>query len=72
MEQTNLYAEQFFKRDVPPTSRVHKWTRSRLDLMEIKKFIAAIIGMGLVSLPRLEDHCNTCWPYSFGNLKSKV
>ena len=36
VEQTNLYAEQFFEReDVPPTSRVHKGSHSRLDLMVV-------------------------------------
>ena len=71
IDQTNLYAEQFLEReDIPPTSRIHEWGRSRLDLVEIKKFLAALIGMGLVNLPRLEDHWSTSWPYASGNFSS--
>ena len=63
--QTNLYASQYIStHNLPPRSRVHSWSHEPFTREELQKFIALVIIMGLVNLPKLEDHWVTTWPYS--------
>ena len=63
--QTRLYASQFISaHTIAPRSRVQQWSGQEFDRDELKKFIALITIMGLVNLPKVEDHWVTSWPYS--------
>ena len=65
VEQTNLYAQQFMAdHNLGPRSRVQQWDCSPHTLSELKKFLALLIGMGLISLPKIEDHWVTTWPFA--------
>ena len=62
VEQTNLYAQQYMdSTNLPPHSRAHGWSRAKFDTVELKKFLAMIITMGLISYPELEDYWSTSW-----------
>ena len=65
VDQTNLYAEQFIANaELGPRFRVHNWSRVPHDINEMKRFLALIVTMGLVSYPTPEDYWSTSWPYS--------
>ena len=71
MDQTSLFAQQFFdSENIPPHFRSHEWNRATFDVVELKIFVATLIGMGLVSLHRIEDHWSTSWPFSSSNFSS--
>ena len=62
---TRLYARQFISaHTIAPRSRVQQWSRQEFDGDELKRFIALVTIMGLVNLPKVEDHWVTSWPYS--------
>ena len=65
VEQTNLFAQQFFdSHDLTQRSRVQQWGRSPHDLVELKKFLAMTIIMGLINYPCTEDCWVTSWPFA--------
>ena len=65
VEQTNLYAQQFLDtHTLGPRSRVHQWLRSSFNVLQLMKFLALTLVMGLVSYPRLEDYWTTSWPFA--------
>ena len=71
VDQTSLFAHQFFdKGNIPPHSRAHEWNRATFDVVELKIFVATLIGMGLVSLHRIEDHWSTSWLFASSNFSS--
>ena len=71
IKQTNLYAQQYTENNnIPSKSRIHEWKKTIFDLSEFKKFLAIIITMGLVSMPRLEDYWGTKWPFVSKNFSS--
>ena len=60
VDQISLFALQLFdKGNIPPHSRAHEWSRATFDVVELKIFVATLIGMGLVSLHRIVDHWST-------------
>ena len=64
VEQTNLCAQQFMdSHELTRRSRVQQWPRSPHDVAELKKFLALVIIMGLVSYPSTEDCWVTSWPF---------
>ena len=63
--QTILYAEQYVAMTtLRPYSRVHQWSKAEFTKNKLKKFLALVIVMGLVSYPNLEDHWSTSWPFA--------
>ena len=66
VEQTNLFAQQYINshQPLPQRSRVQQWDRSPHDLVELKKFLALTIIMGLINYPTVEDHWVTSWPFA--------
>ena len=63
--QTRLYASQFIHtHTIGPRSRVQQWERQEFNRDELIRFISLIVIMGLVNLPKVEDHWVTSWPYS--------
>ena len=65
VEQTNLFAQQFIdSHDLARRSRVQQWERSPHDLVELKKFLAMTIIMGLINYPCTEDCWITSWPFA--------
>ena len=65
VEQTNLYAQRFMDAtSLPQHSRVHGWNNEAHTRVELKRFLAMIITMGLVNFPHIEDYWATSWPYS--------
>ena len=71
VEQTNLFAEQFIQsHELARHSRVQQWGRSSHDINEIKRFLALVIIMGLVSYPSIEDSWVTSWPFATATFSS--
>ena len=65
VEQTNLFAQQYMEgHELSRRSRVQQWVRSVHDLAELKRFLALIIIMGLISFPSIEDCWVTSWPFA--------
>ena len=63
--QTNLHAQQYIaNNDIPPHSRVRRWSKSVFDVNELVKFFAIIILMGLVKYPQIESHWAVLWPFT--------
>ena len=63
--QTNLSAQQFIEaHELPPHSRVRRWSKSVHNIDELRQFLAIVIIMGLVRYPQIEHHWTTQWPYS--------
>ena len=63
--ETNLYAQQYLDtHDLLPTSRLQQWKSAQHDIVELKKYLALVIGMGIVNLPRVEDAWVTTWPFT--------
>ena len=73
VEQTNLYAEQYFDSSpiIKPRSRLHLWKKNALTAVEYLKFLALVVVMGVHRLPQTEDHWITKWPYG-GQAFSKI
>ena len=47
--QTNLYAQQYLDaHDLVPKSRKQQWKSAQHDIVELKKYLALVIGMGCV------------------------
>ena len=68
---TNLYAQQFINsHDLPPHSRVRRWSKGIHDVNELKRFLAIIIIMGLVRYPQIESHWSTMWPFTNSHCSS--
>ena len=65
VDQTNLYANEFFENHsaIPPRSRLHSWKKIFLSVSEFLKVLALIVVMGVVRLPRMEDHWAQKWPF---------
>ena len=71
VEQTNLFAEQFIDtHELARRSRVQQWGRSSHDIDELKRFLALVIIMGLVSYPSIEDSWVTSWPFATATFSS--
>ena len=71
VQQTNLFAEQYIAtHDVTPWSHVQQWHRSTHDVEELKRFLALVIVMGLVSYPSIEDSWVTSWPFATNTFSS--
>ena len=69
--QTNLNAQQYIEsHDIPPHSRVRRWSKFAHDLSELKKFFAIIILMGLVRYPEIESHWAIHWPFTNSHCSS--
>ena len=65
VKQTNLYAQQYLDaHDLLPKSRKQQWKSAQHDIVELKKYLALVIGMGIVSHPRVEDAWVTTWPFT--------
>ena len=63
--QTNLHAQQYIdNNDIPPHSRVRRWSKSLFDINELRRFFAIIILMGLVRYPQIESHWAVLWPFT--------
>ena len=64
VEQTNLFAQQYIdSHELSRRSRVQQWAKSPHDVVELKKFLALIIIMGLISYPSIEDYW-VSWPFA--------
>lgn len=66
-EQTKLFAQQYIdSHELARRSRVQQWVRSAHvhDVAELKKFLAMVIIMGLISYPSIEDYWVTSWPFA--------
>ena len=55
VEQTNLYAQQYFEehQDIPDRSRLNYWKKKLHTPSELLQFIAVIIIMGLIHYPKI-------------------
>ena len=65
MEQSNLYAEQFFSKQsiIEPRSRLHSWKKKLLTVPEFLRFFALVIILGIARFPKMEDHWAKKWPF---------
>ena len=71
VEQTNLFAQQYIdSHELSRRSRVQQWAKSPHDVVELKKFLALIILMGLISYPSIEDYWVTSWPFATSTFSS--
>ena len=71
VEQTNLYADQFFQSsNVPPQSRAQLWDNKKHDLDKLKKFLSLIIVMECIHYPAIEEFWCTSWPFATGTFSS--
>ena len=65
VEQTNLFADQFIgAHELARRSRVHQWHFSSHNVEELRKSLAMVIIMGLISYPSIEDPWVTSWPFA--------
>ena len=65
VDQTNLYADQFFQdANVPPKSRTQLWESTQHNLDELKKFLCLVIIMECIHYPAIEDYWSTSWPFA--------
>ena len=56
VDQTILFAQQHIEgQELPPRSRVHQWNSAPHTISELRKFLALLIAMGIVSYPKVED-----------------
>ena len=64
--QTNLHVQQYIaNNDIPPHSRVRRWSKSLFDVDELRRFFAIVILMGLVRYPQIESHWTVLlWPFT--------
>ena len=63
VDQTILFAQQHIEsQELPPRSRVHRWNSAPHTISELRKFLALLIAMGIVSYPKVEDAWVTTWP----------
>ena len=54
VDQTNLYAKQFVENESPPPrSSVNQWKKKVFTSIELMKFFAMVIVMGVIHYPRL-------------------
>ena len=66
-EQTKLFAQQYINsHELAQQSRVQQRVRSAHvhDVAELKKFLAMVMIMGLISYPYIEDYWVTSWPFA--------
>ena len=64
VKQTNLFAEQFLEgENIPSNSRTHIWGDKQLDV-DLKKFVAIVILMGIIHYLHIEDYWATHWPFT--------
>ncbi len=71
VEQTNLFAQQFMdSHELPRRSQARQWDKSPHCLAELKKFLAAVIIMGLVDYPCMGDYWVTSWPFATTTFRS--
>jgi len=69
--QTNLFAQQYLdSHELKQCSRVQQWVKSPHNMAELKKFLALIIIMGLISYPSIEDYWVTSWPFAISTFSS--
>ena len=69
VDQTNLYAKQFFEKESPPPrSRVNEWKKKAFTSNE---FFAMVIVMGVIHYRRLDDYWVTSWPNTFSQIMSR-
>ena len=69
--QTNLFAQQYLdSHELKQRSRVQQWVKSPHNMAELKKFLALIIIMGLISYPSIEDYWVTSWPFAISTFSS--
>ena len=75
VDQTILFAQQHIEsQELPPRSRVHQWNSAPHTISELRKFLALLIAMGIVSYPKVEDAWMTTWPFassSFSGIMSR-
>ena len=63
--QTNLHAQLYIaNNDIPPHSRVRRWSKSLFDVDELRRFFAIVILMGLVRYPQIDSHWAVLWPFT--------
>ena len=56
VDQTILFAQQHIEsQELPPRFRVHQQNSAPHTISELRKFLALLIAMGMVSYPRVED-----------------
>ena len=72
VDQSNLYAEQFFAKQpiIKPRSRLHSWKKKVLTVPEFFRFFALVIVMGIVRFPKMEDHWAKKWPFGSHSFRS--
>lgn len=69
--QTNLFAQQYLdSHELKQRSRVQQWVKSPHNMAELRKFLALIIIMGLISYPSIEDYWVTSWPFAISTFSS--
>ena len=75
VDQTILFAQQHIEsQELPLRSRVHQWNSAPHTISELRKFLALLIAMGIVSYPKVEDAWMTTWPFassSFSGIMSR-
>ena len=75
VDQTILFAQQHIEsQELPPRSRVHQWNSAPHTISELRKFLALLTAMGIVSYPRVEDAWVMTWPIassSFSGIMSR-
>ena len=72
-EQTKLFAQQYIdSHELAQRSRVQQWVwyAHVHEVVELKKFLAMVITMGLISYPSIEEYRVTSWPFPFSSILS--
>ena len=72
VQQTNLYATQYFEDNpnIPPRSRLKFWDRRDHTTAEFYQYLAINTVMGIIQYPKLEDYWSQSWPFASSMISS--
>lgn len=75
VQESNRYGQQYLMNHAAyleehPRARANQFKRKPIVEDEIKKFIALVIGMGIVNMPDMQQYWSTSWPFTSTNFSS--
>ena len=74
-QESNKYRQQYLDEHADhlkkhPRAKANQLKLKPIDKDEIKKFIALVIGMGIVNMPDMQQYWSTSWPFTSTNFSS--
>ena len=74
LDETNKYGQQYVDEhqqhlSTHPRARAHDFVKCKFTIADIKNFLAIVLIMGVVSLPRVASYWSTQWPFSSESIR---